>query len=249
MNRERPKPFPILQAALAGFVVLAVAYAVSAPFRSKIDRSVEQATSWTPKNIQADPVGYLHDAKRKIQTALDTIDAAKIELAQKKASTTTLLIEQVAERDAVATVLTELKQAYKQSRDTDSWPAAVAGQMISEPTLRNRIVEAHARLEDLSEQTALVESAVQRLDQRESVLAYEENNLKRTIRKIDADLEVVRTTDTLEAIDAITVDLASIEAVSSSLAAQPQAGSLESMIAQRRAESGRASFEEILDAD
>ena len=90
---------------------------------------------------------------------------------------------------------------------------------------------------------------MQRLDQRESVLAYEENNLKRTIRKIDADLEVVRTTDTLEAIDAITVDLASIEAVSSSLAAQPQAGSLESMIAQRRAESGRASFEEILDAD
>ena len=42
---------------------------------------------------------------------------------------------------------------------------------------------------------------------------------------------------------------ASQYAAASSLAAQPQAGSLESMIAQRRAESGRASFEEILDAD
>lgn len=246
---SQSKPIPVFRAMLAGFAVLAIAYAVSSPFRSKVDRKVEEVTSWTPKNIESDPEGYLTHAKSQINSALTALQSAKIELAQKKAKTTALLVEQAADRDAVESVFNELRSAYKAAEESSSWPAEVNGTIIPEGALRDQIIEAHSRLKSLNEQTDLVAQAKDRLDARERELTNRENDLNRTLRKIDADLEIVRTTETLESLDAITVDLASLEAVSSVLAAQPEEGSLDSMIESRKAEAGRASFEEILNAD
>lgn len=234
---------------IAAAVLVGVGYFVSAPFRSKVDRQIEQATKWTPENIQKDPEGYLYFAQGEVSDAKDSLEANLIDIAQRKERTRSLFLDRSSERDAIDAVLIDLRAAYIESRKSDVWPAMVGERFIAEPELKKQILEAHDRLETAKSSSGQLQSLLTILDKRDSEIRDQVQVMESTSRKIDSDMEMLKTTRTLEEFSEIKIDLSAINSVSTILSQIPSEDSLEALIAEKRAVPTDDNFESILLGD
>ena len=230
-------------------VVVAGGYFFSAPFKSKVDRKIEQATQWTPENIQKDPEGYLFFAQGEIENTKNTLEAQLIEVAQRRERASNLLVERAAEFDAVSSLLQELKDSYRQAETSGAWPVSVGDTAFTESDLRSRIIEAHARAKASGEQNDLIKSAIVQLNAREDKIRSQSDELEVVERKIESDLEVVKTTKALEGFEEIQIDLAAFTSASSLLADVPAGDSLDALIAERKQLASDEDFQAILAED
>ncbi len=244
-NRRSYLKFVVVSAV----VLVGIAYFASGPFRSKVDRRIQQATQWTPENIQKDPEGYLFQAKQKVKDAQAKLEANLIDVAQHQGSVQNLLIERVAKRDAVSELLTEMRAAYIDSRDNDNWPAKVGDRFIAEPLLRKQIIEAHSRFETLKSQSVQLQSLIAQLNEREQQTRDQMSDLETTSKKIDSDLEIVKATQVMKDFKAIKINMEAISTVGNIVTAVPTEGSLDAMIAEHRSAATDDKFEAILNGD
>lgn len=227
-------------------VVAVVGYLFSDPFKSKVDRKIVQATQWTPENIQKDPEGYLFFAQGKIDGIKNALEAQLIEVAQRRERANNILIERASEYDAVSGLLQEMKEAYKEAQDSGVWPASVGDAAFTESDLRSRIIEAHARMRASGDQVDLIKATITQLGDREEKIRSQSAELETVARKIESDLEVVKTTKALEGFEEIQVDLAAFTSVSSLLADVPDGDSLDALIAERKQLASDEDFQAIL---
>jgi hypothetical protein len=227
-------------------VIGAVAYVASDPFRSKVDRQLEQATSWTPENIQSDPEGYLFFARGEVDEAKRKLEAGLISTAQRLNRTSQLLIDRTAEADATGALLQDLRAAYLEARSSNLWPAQVRDRMFSQQDLKAKIIEADELYESADTMKSRLLAATKKIQAREKDIRRELSELASTARKLDSDFEMIKTTRVLDELAEITIDLAAISAASTVLSAKPVDDSIAEMINEAKSSVSDDDFERIL---
>ena len=58
-------------------------YAVSDPFKAKVDKLVEDKTEWTSENIQKDPEGYVRWALQELGASRTKLEGRRLDMRTK----------------------------------------------------------------------------------------------------------------------------------------------------------------------
>jgi len=89
---------------------------------AKVGRAVEQATKWTPENIEKDPKGYLYFCEQEIKKTIGDLKASEIAISQNRARILSMQEDAEKKIRVGKQALSELKQLYLAAEDNGQWP-------------------------------------------------------------------------------------------------------------------------------
>ncbi|MCI5222683.1 MAG: hypothetical protein D3924_08450 [Candidatus Electrothrix sp. AR4] len=235
----------IIVAVIAGSVF----YFVSAPFKTKVDMKVEQATKWTPENIQKDPAGYLVWASEKAQSAINSIEARRIALSQQKSKNESLIIDKSQEKTAAHRLFLKFRDAYKAAEADGSWPADIDGSLYNRVQLKNQIVQMKNRLDSTTQQSEQLARLHEKLLSQMNLLDQKLSETSSTKTDLEHKLEVVKANKTISDQQNLQTDIASLSGVADFLAQSETLPTVDTLINREKAHVTDEEFTQILNAE
>lgn len=121
--------------------------ALKGPVATNLDTKIKELTSWQPKAIAQDPVGFMTHAITASDGIVLEMKAAQIGIAQQRAITERRVVSNAAERNAVKALFAEFRTAYQEANTAQTWPKMVQGVCYTEQNLRNQVVALAKRFE------------------------------------------------------------------------------------------------------
>ena len=109
------------------------------PVATNIDARIKELTTWTPKAIAKDPMGFITHATSAADNILLELRAAQIGIAQQRQTTERKLAENERELAAVKKLFAEFRTAYQEASTGQTWPKTVHDTAYSEEELRNQV--------------------------------------------------------------------------------------------------------------
>jgi len=206
-------------------VVLAALYFISDPFRTKVDESTRQATTWTPENIQKNPVGYLQFSLSELAAISSKLEARVLALNTQKNQADRQAGKADAEAGQLKLLVEQAKALYLQASKDGTWPVALNGHSVSEDQLKEKIVNAHQRAESLSARVQAYTQTTAKLDRALKDLFQKQKEVAGLQQKLQSDLEMVKINQSVKDIEHIEDSVAAIMATSQALVGA-DAGSL-----------------------
>lgn len=172
-----------------GIIIFAVLYIASAPFRTKVDRKIEDIATWTPEQIQRNPSGYLRWAEAEVGELQNKIGARRIDLLKQRE----LARKQGADATAKLSDTTRLLEEAKSIYRNDDWPAQLRGREMSQEEMAELLLL-------LREQSDLLHSQQKSLSERDQMLNDSLALLGATGFRIDALLVRVQHVTVLQSV-------------------------------------------------
>lgn len=161
---------------------LSLTYLLSSPFRVKMDRIYEQATSWTPAQIQKDTAGYLTWATTECQSIQDRIGAKRIEIG----SARDRLANQIEKlRDEIPDN-TELLEKTKIVIRSGIWPAYYQGRQISKIEAEQLLLLLADRSDLLKKQSTAIHKQLAAAERGLSLLSARNFEVDRVLLRIQS---------------------------------------------------------------
>lgn len=121
--------------------------AFKGPVATNIDTKIKELTSWMPKAIAQDPVGFMTHAITASDGIVLEMKAAQIGIAQQRAITDRRIASNTAELNAVKELFAEFRSAYQEASTVQTWPKTVQGVSYTEQSLRNQVTALAKRFE------------------------------------------------------------------------------------------------------
>ena len=227
----------------------AIFYFVSDPFKTKVDIQVEQATKWTPENINKDPVGYLTWAIGKSQQAADSLSARQIALAQQKSNNERLLKNDTKDLSAAGKLFDQFRTAYKNAATTGSWPTEVVGTQYEEEALKSRVIEFRTKIDSLRKNSEQRTALQKRIESNMQEVARRLDDAKSTKTDLSQKLELVKANQAIDDLDTLRADVDGLTGVADFLAGSESGASIDDLIEQQQSTISDAEFNDILNAD
>ena len=170
----------------------AVAYFGSDVFRTKTDEQIRQLSEWTPENIARDPVNYLNFCETEAEKALEKLKASEIAVAQKKAKLEGMRDDATKEISAGEMALDELKTAFRDASDHDSWPITFLGQDRTEDWTKRQILRFHREVKSQTELRSKVERGIERLNAQSIKIQDQRDRCQEQLATIATNREILK---------------------------------------------------------
>jgi hypothetical protein len=106
--------------------------------------------TWSPGEIQKDPVGYTEHGIRQAESTAIRAREVYIAAAQASIRNTRLLAKVEQDRDAAARLFNMFADSYEQALAGDAWPFEYNGHAYDQDALQRLIVQLHERHETLN---------------------------------------------------------------------------------------------------
>ncbi|MFW5724536.1 MAG: hypothetical protein ACOCYP_02680 [Planctomycetota bacterium] len=208
---------------IVGLVVVAllafgVFYLVSDPFSTKVDDAISGATEWTPENIQANPVGYLSWASKQVAGTEQKLKASQLSLTTKRNQARRKLEKAEAEMSTYQAFLDEAKESYRAAKTADTWPVTVRSKQLDEADLKRLVVDANSKHQNQKEMHAAFTRTLGIIETKLSELAAKLTEVQKMKNKLETDLEVAKTNQTVAGLDDIDDRVGAIIDTSNALA-------------------------------
>jgi len=226
----------------------AIWYFMSDPFRTRVNESVKQGTTWTPEQIAKDPVMYLNYVEAETNKALDSLKASRIAIAQSKAD---LEIKGAEAKNKVAVgkkAVNDLIQVYKDADSKNVWPVSYNGQTHDKNWVQTNVVSLSKQVGQQQGLADQIDVAMKKLDAQNSKIDEAETKAREQLSEIGVNRETLK----LNAItDDLTKKLASMQSVvsaTSGIAAENKQTtiSLDQLAAQSASQADNTEFDKIL---
>jgi phage shock protein A len=233
----------------AFFVILvlgAAFYFFSAPFKSKVDEGVKQATVFTPENIQKDPINYLNWSTDEIQKSMDKLGAARISMMTKKGAVLRQLQDDQSELEGHRSFFSDAKAAYIKASADSEWPVTIRGFKLTESQTKDRILEASDRISDLENRIVTQSNLISTLESQISRLDTSLTEFERAKREIQVQTDVVKIEREEEKQKAMMDNVNALLIQAGALTTSPQAPSLHQLTAPNASEVKDRKFESIM---
>jgi hypothetical protein len=164
---------------------------------------VDEKKQWTPQEIQANPVGYLQWADRRIQTQISQREQKRRSLTERldkiKARQTTLA-ENIANADNYRK---RIETAARQSEDEERVPFKVGGLPFDQDTAKAAVAKLAQYVDDHKPLEADYEQAVAGMQQMVATLGRDLDALGRAREKLALDIERVGLNQSMADLDAL----------------------------------------------
>lgn len=177
---------------ILAIILVVVFYFSSDPFKTKVDQTITQATSWTPENIQKDPVGYLTWAKNECSILSQKLEAREIALKTKENEYKRNLLEKESELVSFSGLLTEAKATFATASASRSFPVLLRNIQLSEVQLKTKIVEAYQQIELINKAIPAIKNTIQILHQQLTAIESRKSEIVGLIKKIGSDIELAK---------------------------------------------------------
>lgn len=215
---ENPRSGSSLIVIIVVIVLLGgIAYYLSDPFKAKMDEAYTDLSKWTPENMAKDPGGYLAWARKEMDSVEVSLEGRMIGLKQlnqkydREGKTAAML------RDRYATVLPELKAAYKEAKESDSWPATTANGELSETQLRDIILDADERITDANLKIDRYKKATSSIENDIATIAKSLKGLEQKKRELEQQIELARLSEDMSNFEDLIDSVNTLTDVSSSI--------------------------------
>lgn len=148
--------------------------------------------AWTPEEIAADPEGYLIDQDKQVARHISERNNRLVRLAERRKETGK-------KREALAENCTEienvrnrLERAMRQAEDEDRWPVQMGGRAFTRDKAREIIASCRQYVDDRKPLSEQYDAAMAKLDQMDSLMRKQIQDLERLRERLALDLERVR---------------------------------------------------------
>jgi hypothetical protein len=176
-------------------------YFASAPFKTKVDDKIKEATKWTPRNIQKDPAGYVTWAITEADRAVQDIEIRTIALNQQYSKSNELLLKKSSEEKITSKLLADYKQEYKKAAPRSSWPTEMNEKMYSEQQLKNQIVLLGRKLSAATTQREQLDVFQTEVTRHLDDLSLKKDELIASRSNLRQKLETIKMNETIANID------------------------------------------------
>jgi hypothetical protein len=183
-----------------------------------------QATEWTPERIQEDPVGYLTWTLSEATKADQDFRARWLSLSAKKSATERAMKEHGNEKARNEKLLGDLKDAYRSTRASNTWPVTVRDVSFDELALKRKIVECNESIKNESAMEEAATSTAKTIDNQLSMVQSELGEVLKLKSDLSTALEIAKVKKLVEGIDSIRDRLKSIHDMSIALHTSPDGG-------------------------
>lgn len=139
-------------------------YFVSDPFKSKIDKAVEEATKWTPDRIAKEPEAYLDYCEQQSKAALEKLKVHRTKLALSKGD----LKKTKEDADALIAAgeagIQGLGKLYKEAESSNAFPVKFKNQNFEKEQAARAILMWKRQVDGKKKLLATVENGIAALD-------------------------------------------------------------------------------------
>ncbi len=221
-------------------------YFWSDPFKAKVDKAVLQATSWTPENIQKDPVGYLTWAKNECNVLSQKLEAREIALKTKENEYKRNLLEKESELVSYSGLLTEAKTTFVTASAARSFPVLLRNIQLSEAQLKTKIVEAYQQIELINKAVPAIKNTIQMLQQQLAAVESRKAEIAGLSKKIGSDIELAKLKTDTAGLANLSNEFTSILDTTSAVINPENIPSINEMAAMTASTSADVVFEKIM---
>ena len=177
---------------IAGVARFSGCEACNGPVATNISMKIDELTTWQPKAIAKDPVGFMTYAVSASDEIVLEMKAAQIGTAQLRASTERKIQANATEYEAVKILFSEFRPAYQEAANAESWPTTVREKSYSEEELRNQVAALGKRFNACqTEKNSLLEFE-KKLSSHAAQLEERLADTEATRREFAHQLEVIR---------------------------------------------------------
>lgn len=227
----------------------AIFYFVSDPFKTKVDMSVEQATKWTPENINRDPVGYLTWGLGQADNSIEALSARRIALSQQKSRNARMVTDDAKDLDTAKQLFEKFRTAYKEAVASGTWPTEVAGTPYTEEALKKQIVSLKSKIDSLQQQKTQLDGLQKTLDSHMDQLDARLTEAKTTKTELARKLEIVKANKAIEGLVNLRADVDGLSGVADFLAQTDAIPTVDQLIQQEQVSVSDSDFNDILNAE
>lgn len=180
-------------AALALVVVGGVIwYFVSDPFRTKVNDSFKEATTWTPARIAKEPELYLTFCEEKAKDAMQKLKAAEISIAQSKGSIEQSRTEATQKVESGKALLKTLKEAYVSGGESNTWPISWNSAKLTKEAAEVQIVTLYKGMQGQQDRMTNAEAQLKRLDAQQLKILSARAETQQQLDKIKSSREMLK---------------------------------------------------------
>jgi len=225
----------------------AIWYFVSDPFKTKVDASWKQGTTWTPEQIAKDPKNYLNYVEAETEKALQSLQASKIAVAQNRAKLTQMRDDAQAQVSTGTKAVSELLEKYKAADASNVWPVSFNSQTLDKDKTKLTVVSLTKQVSTQKTLLNKVQAGLTSLDNQDGKIDEAQANAKNQLAEIKTNRELLNvqslTTDLKDKLVSMNAAVASVVG-----AASENTGvvSLEQLTAQSAANVDNGEFDKIL---
>lgn len=220
--------------------------ALNGPVATTISTKVKDLTSWSPKAIAKDPVGFMTHAISASDDIVLEMKTAQIGIAQERAATSRKLASNAAELEAVKALLTEFRSAYQEAGAADTWPKMVQGISYTEQDLRNQVTALAKRFEICQKESKRLPEFLERLTSHASQLDQKIIEVQAARSEFTRQLEVVRMNKAITDFSALEAQVHALAATASFLENNSGVPSVDQLIENSNARLAESDFAKIL---
>jgi hypothetical protein len=193
---------------VAGIVILVVVagvalgglYFFSDVFRTKMDRTWEGFSKWTPENIAKDPQGYLTFAEEQAKKAQTKLKASEIAIAQSKGDCQAKREDAQKAMDAGQKGLKDLKAVFVDANGKNAWPVKWMDHEFNQEQTKKQIVRLARECQSKSKQIEAYKNAEKELETQASKVQDAKDKADEQLTSIQSSREQLK-------VKAITDDL------------------------------------------
>lgn len=234
----------IVAVAVVGFGIW---YFVSDPFRSKVDRAIEGSTTWTPEQIQADPIGYLGYAIDRTDNTKAALEASQIGLGTKLNGMKRRIEQKETEVTNYTALMEEARAVFAEVQaGNQTWPVTLRGATFDERTFKREMVDANNKLQGIQTLLANFRNAETLMENKMDEIATQLAEVERLRSDLDIKLEMAKVNQTIDGIEGLGTTLDTVIATADTLAISSSQMSFDDIAAPSASTSLDSDFEALM---
>lgn len=148
--------------------------------------------NWTPEEIAADAEGYLVDQDRQVARHIDQRNSRLASLTARRADISKKSEALQENMQAIQNVNNRMGRALRQAEDEDRWPVQMGGRTFTRERAAAILKSCQTYLDDRKPLAAEYDAAVAKLDQMDTLMKKEIQDLGRLREQLAISLERVR---------------------------------------------------------
>ena len=221
-------------------------YLISAPFKTNVDMKMEQATKWTPENIQKDPVGYLAWGIANAEKTIDALKAREIAVIQQINKADTQFLECDNACSAVEAQLNRHAASYKQAAEQTGWPCFVNGHSYDQKELKRQIISLDRRLKSEEIRRHNLDALQQKLSLHRTRIKDELRKAQDALASLQHQQEVVKTETAVADLEGIQGDVSAVAGIADLMTGMERMPSVDTLIQEEQSSVSDDEFESII---
>jgi chromosome segregation ATPase len=148
--------------------------------------------NWTPEEISKDPVGYLQDQDARAERQINERNQRLEQVKSRREQTTAKRDQLAANMAELQNVRDRLSRAMRRAEEEDRWPVMMGGRSFSREKATAVIASCEQYVQDRKQLAEAYEQTVGRLNNLESQMQKQIQDLRRLRERIGIDIERVR---------------------------------------------------------